>query len=70
MITRRDAALGAVAAGALATLSGGGAARPQKPFVRVEGPRFVLGGETYRFAGTNIWYGAYLAARGRDRLRR
>jgi mannan endo-1,4-beta-mannosidase len=70
MITRRDAALGAVAAGALATLSGGGAARPQKPFVRVEGPRFVLGGETYRFAGTNIWYGAYLGASGRDRLRR
>ena len=32
--------------------------------------RFVLDGETYRFAGTNIWYGAYLAASGRDRLRR
>ena len=70
MITRRDAALGAILAGGLAGWPGRLAARRQKPFVRVDGQRFVLGGETYRFAGTNIWYGAYLGADGRARLRR
>jgi len=70
MITRRDAALGAVAAGGLAALAGRAAARAPVPFVRVDGRRFVLGGKPYRFAGANIWYGAYLGATGRDRLRR
>jgi len=43
-------------------------------FVRVDGARFVLGREIYRYVGTNLWYGAYLGAPGptgnRDRLRR
>ncbi|HEY0282252.1 MAG TPA: beta-mannosidase [Rhizomicrobium sp.] len=71
MITRRDAALGGVlAAGSLAAWPGGLSAKPKKSFVRVDAQRFVLDGATYRFAGTNIWYGAYLGANGRDRLRR
>ncbi len=45
------------------------AARASK-FVRVEGKRFVLGNKTYRYAGTNLWYGAYLGcfAKGQKRL--
>ena len=31
-------------------------------FVRVEGTRFMLDGKPYRFAGANVWYGAYLGA--------
>jgi mannan endo-1,4-beta-mannosidase len=41
-------------------------------FVQVEGTRFVIGGETYKFVGTNFWFGAYLGSPGaegdRDRL--
>jgi mannan endo-1,4-beta-mannosidase len=70
MITRRGVALGGALAAGLAGWPGRVAARPEKAFVRVDGRRFVLGGQTYRFAGTNIWYGAYLGATGRDRLRR
>ena len=71
MITRREAALGgALTAGSLAGWPGRLSAQPANTFVRVDGQRFVLGGETYRFAGTNLWYGAYLGATGRDRLRR
>ncbi|MGC9955063.1 MAG: cellulase family glycosylhydrolase [Rhizomicrobium sp.] len=77
MISRRSAVL----AGAL--LTGGCASglshifRPfeaKSNFVRVNSQRFVLGGQTYRFAGTNVWYGAYLGAPtaygNRDRLRK
>lgn len=43
-------------------------------FVQVQGQRLVLKGKTYRFAGTNMWYGAYLGAPtaygDRDRLRK
>src|SRR5688500_13680993 len=43
-------------------------------FVRREGTRFTIGGETYRYAGANMWYAAYLGADApygnRDRLRR
>jgi len=43
-------------------------------FVRREHKRFVLGNETYRYAGTNMWYAAYLGADApfgnRERLRR
>ena len=76
MITRRDVTL----AGALLASAGLGWAAKAPPkegvqtskFVRVEGQHFVLDGKPYRFAGTNIWYGAYLAMTkaGRDRLRR
>jgi mannan endo-1,4-beta-mannosidase len=43
-------------------------------FVGVDGKRFMRDGAVYRFAGANMWYGAYLGAAGangdRDRLRR
>jgi mannan endo-1,4-beta-mannosidase len=45
----------------------------QSGFVRVDGTRFTVDGRTYRFAGANFWYGAYLGAPGdtgdRARLR-
>jgi mannan endo-1,4-beta-mannosidase len=41
-------------------------------FVQVKGSQFILNGETYRFVGTNFWYGAYLGSPGlegdRERL--
>ncbi|MEO1021538.1 MAG: cellulase family glycosylhydrolase [Bacteroidota bacterium] len=43
-----------------------------KGFVQVEGGAFTLNGDSYTFAGTNFWYGAYLGSPGpegdRDRL--
>ncbi|GAB4521474.1 MAG: mannanase [Amphiplicatus sp.] len=36
--------------------------RPPAGFVAVEGMRFVVDGEPYRFAGVNLWYAAYLGA--------
>ncbi|MFN1835226.1 cellulase family glycosylhydrolase [Balneola sp. MJW-20] len=42
-------------------------------FVQVDGNHFTLKGESYAFAGTNFWYGAYLGQPGeagnRERLR-
>ncbi|WAC48865.1 mannanase [Asticcacaulis sp. SL142] len=38
------------------------AAPPSDEFVTVEGLHFKLKGQTYRFVGANIWYGAYLGA--------
>ena len=74
MISRRNLVL----SGAL--LAGGCAGAPPwltgapSPFVRRDGQRFVLNARTYRFAGTNIWYGAYLGAAtpygNKDRLRK
>jgi mannan endo-1,4-beta-mannosidase len=50
----------------LAAASQSGLAAMQKSslhrFVSVEGQHFKLKGQTYRFAGANIWYGAYLGA--------
>ena len=34
-------------------------------FVRVEDGRFMIGDSTYRYIGTNFWYGAILASEGR-----
>jgi mannan endo-1,4-beta-mannosidase len=43
-------------------------------FVRRGGTRFTIGGRRYRYAGSNMWYAAYLGAQAeygsRDRLRR
>lgn len=43
-------------------------------FVGVRGTKFVQLDKTYRFAGTNLWYGAYLGSPGplghQDRLKR
>ena len=45
----------------------------QTGFVKVEGTHFTIDGKPYRFAGANVWYGAYLGAPGaggdRARLR-
>ncbi len=38
-------------------------------FVQVDGQSFALGGKPYRFAGTNLWYGAYLGAWQPERLK-
>jgi mannan endo-1,4-beta-mannosidase len=70
MLTRRSI----IAAGAaLASAGSVGLARPN-PFVSVQGKQFILGGRPYRYAGTNLWYGAYLGSAGalgnRDRLKR
>lgn len=37
----------------------------QKEFVRVENGEFMVGDSTYRFIGTNFWYGPILASQGR-----
>ena len=71
-MTRRE-----VAAGGLLLLAG--CAAPQlkhvrRPFVRRVGSRLLSDGNRYRFAGTNMWYAAYLGADApygdRPRLRR
>src|SRR5262245_20552667 len=62
MLTRR-----AVLAGALApTACRGG---EMGGFVSASGGGFQAAGRPYRFAGANLWYGAYLGARDRSRLR-
>ncbi len=77
MIGRRTMVAGALAAaGGLAVPAiAGDARRPgSAPFVRRVGTALRLGDRPYRFAGANIWYGAYLGAAAaygdRDRLRR
>ena len=61
MFNRRDLLLSGslllagCATGALGVRGGG-------TFVRREGTRLVIDGEPYRFAGTNMWYAAYLGA--------
>jgi mannan endo-1,4-beta-mannosidase len=70
MFTRRGViAAAALLAGPHAAVAGRGT-----PFVKVQGHQLVLGGRPYRFAGTNLWYGAYLGSAGplgdRDRLKR
>ena len=71
MLTRRDALVAGTA------LLGACAAAPvsrSRPFVRVTGTRFNVADSTYRIAGTNMWYAAYLGADApignRDRLKR
>ena len=72
MVTRRTV-LGTAAALAAAT-SLPAAAAPPAAFVRREGIRLTLDGKPYRFAGANLWYGAWLGASAdfgnRDRLSR
>lgn len=71
MLTRRG-----VLAGTAAGVFAHGAPAAEKPsnFVTVAGTRFLNRGKTYRFAGTNLWYGPYLGSAGvlghRDRLKR
>jgi mannan endo-1,4-beta-mannosidase len=71
MISRRDVVL---ASAVLAAPIGAAGPSQRADFVRVEGRRFLLNGKTYRYVGTNLWYGAYMGSAGafgnRDRLKR
>ncbi|MDB5704730.1 MAG: mannanase [Sphingomonas bacterium] len=70
MFTRRDVVGAGVAMAAVPAFA---APTPDK-FVRREGMRFTIEAKPYRYAGANIWYGAWLGADApygdRDRLRR
>ncbi|MFN3807736.1 glycoside hydrolase 5 family protein [Asticcacaulis sp.] len=61
-LSRRSALLASLSLGALSVVSQASAATPAGDFVTVQGPHFKLKGETWRFVGANIWYGAYLGA--------
>lgn len=70
-ISRRTALLSSlslaglsVAACANTSKSGNGTAAANGDFVTVDGQHFKLKGETYRFVGANIWYGANLGSTG------
>jgi mannan endo-1,4-beta-mannosidase len=72
-LTRRATMLGGAALlGACATMRGGTGG--ESLFVRREGTGFRIGTRRYRYAGANMWYGAYLGADApygnRDRLKR
>ncbi|MDD1450442.1 hypothetical protein NHF48_004615 [Sphingomonas sp. H160509] len=63
MIGRRAALLGGVALAAGCTNNGRLTGLPAMPaFVTVDGTQFRRGGKPYRYAGANIWYGAWLGA--------
>ena len=75
MLDRRSLIVSAAAlAAGCATGRGNGGAGAAGSFVRVDGNGFRLNDRPYRFAGANMWYGAYLGAPAdygnRDRLRR
>ena len=75
MPTRRDLVTGTAMLLGAATLPPAlRAARPRPGFVTVSGTGLRLDGRPYRYVGTNMWYGAYLAAEageeGRARLGR
>ncbi|MGE5562029.1 MAG: glycoside hydrolase 5 family protein [Bacillota bacterium] len=62
-ITRRDlivASSAILASSAMPLGAAGAAARPG--FVRRSGTALQLGGDRYRYVGTNMWYAAYLGA--------
>jgi mannan endo-1,4-beta-mannosidase len=68
MIRRRTMLLGAASLAASPLVMG--ARKAPGHFVVRDGKRLLLNGKPYRFAGTNLWYGAYLGsfAAGRTRL--
>src|SRR5215470_9473764 len=72
MISRRSVLVSS--ATILSAASASAAAAPRDQFVSVHGGSFQMGGAPYRYAGANMWYGAYLGSSapygGRDRLRR
>ncbi|WP_140985106.1 glycoside hydrolase 5 family protein [Asticcacaulis tiandongensis] len=65
-LSRRTALLSTLSLAALAatgcSTKADNKASKSTGFITVEGPHFKLNGETYRFVGANIWYGAYLGA--------
>jgi hypothetical protein len=72
MLTRRNLLLSGSAL--LATAAAPPIRTRPDNLVRREGTRFTIGGRRYRYAGSNMWYAAYLGADApfgsRDRLRR
>ena len=60
MVTRRSVITGSATLAATLALPLPASAAPV--FVRREGTRLLLGGRPYRFAGANLWYGAWLGA--------
>jgi mannan endo-1,4-beta-mannosidase len=60
MVTRRSLIGGSAAFAATLALPRSAAAA--SAFVRREGTRLMLGDRPYRFAGANIWYGAWLGS--------
>ncbi|MDT8757534.1 mannanase [Sphingomonas psychrotolerans] len=60
MVTRRSFIAGTTTLAATLTLPF--PAMAASDFVRREGTRLTLGGRPYRFAGANLWYGAWLGA--------
>jgi len=73
MVTRRDTLTGAAALAGTLTTPALARANPG-PFVQRQGTGFTLNAKPYRYAGTNMWYAAWLGAAtdygNRDRLRR
>jgi mannan endo-1,4-beta-mannosidase len=74
MFTRRDLLIGTSALLAIPAAPILAARSTPGPFVSRKGMRLVNAGRTYRYAGTNMWYAAYLGANApygnRDRLKR
>ncbi|WP_114951022.1 glycoside hydrolase 5 family protein [Sphingosinicella terrae] len=62
MFTRRSMMIAGAAALAGCAAGPGLASPVDRTLVRREGMRFTIGGEAYHYAGTNMWYGAYLGA--------
>ena len=65
MIDRRSVIMGAAALTGACTMGprpGGAGTRPATSFVTVEGLGLRRHGAPYRYAGANIWYGAWLGA--------
>jgi len=76
MLSRRSLLLsaGLLAAGCTTGRVGAADETTGRAFVTRSGTRLLLGGRRYRYAGANLWYGAYLGTTAdygnRDRLRR
>src|SRR3954466_5722204 len=73
MLNRRELIVAGSALGA-ACATAPLVARSRPTFIRREGMRLMNGAQPYRYAGTNMWYAAYLGANApygnRDRLKR
>ncbi len=64
MLTRRNAIGAGAALAAGLAIPRALAAAPLRPFVRRQGTSFTIAGKPYRYAGANMWYGAYLGSTG------
>ena len=62
VLSRRELILRASALAACSASPLAAAAPPRPDFVRRRGTQLIRGGQPWRYAGTNMWYAAYLAA--------